>query len=462
MNSVRHVHDQPAGLRPEVLWRPLAVLVAVLVSVRITSAAGPVIGVLIALHAWRGPRQTIEALTILTFLLIHGSAQMSVVRWIVLFSAFGRVLWDTFVQGANVPRTLWPVSVFVVSVGLLSFLASPYPDVSLFKLLSFATGIVTLLCSFHRTQELSDYWYSWFITFSLFIVFASLPLIGSSLGYVKSTGFQGILNHPQTFGPVTSVIAVFLTGQILFRGDRRWFVLVGAIGAWSCVYLSGARTGLLAAALAIVVTAVVAMVIRSDWREAFSAVVFRPATMGLVLVGLFILAARWGDVQAGLSEFLLKDDGLETVSVTGSLQESRGKLIAASMANFREEPLTGIGFGIATNYEYFQPTRGLLGLPVGASIEKGFMPSAVLEEIGLPGAMLTLWLILALVIPLARQPDVTLFAVFLTALFVNLGEMIFFSIGGMGFFFWIMMAFLHSRARVSQEAELAGTVGRSS
>jgi hypothetical protein len=123
------------------------------------------------------------------------------------------------------------------------------------------------------------------------------------------------------------------------------------------------------------------------------------------------------------------------------------------MANFWDHPLTGIGFGAPSDPARFanQLERGPYGIPLSASVEKGFMPTAVLEETGIIGAALTILLLLALFVPILRHPDPTLFWVATTCLLVNFGEMVFFSIGGMGFFFWFVMAFCHVAAL--QESE---------
>jgi hypothetical protein len=79
-------------------------------------------------------------------------------------------------------------------------------------------------------------------------------------------------------------------------------------------------------------------------------------------------------------------------------------------------------------------------------VEKGFMPTAVLEETGLIGAALTILLLIFLFVPVLQHPDPTLFWVAAASLLVNFGEMVFFSVGGMGFFFWFVMAFCHVAA----------------
>jgi hypothetical protein len=119
-----------------------------------------------------------------------------------------------------------------------------------------------------------------------------------------------------------------------------------------------------------------------------------------------------------------------------------------SMANFWEKPITGIGFGAPSDPIRFarQLERGPYGIPLSASVEKGFMPTAVLEETGLIGAVLTIALLIFLFMPAVQHPDPTLFWVMATCLLLNLGEMVFFSVGGMGFFFWFVMMFCHVAA----------------
>jgi hypothetical protein len=94
---------------------------------------------------------------------------------------------------------------------------------------------------------------------------------------------------------------------------------------------------------------------------------------------------------------------------------------------------------------------GPFGLPVGASVEKGFMPSAVLEETGITGAVLVIGLLLALFRPIVRNGSISLFWMALVCLFVNFGEMVFFSVGGLGMLFWVLMAFAYTYAEAPIE-----------
>lgn len=118
---------------------------------------------------------------------------------------------------------------------------------------------------------------------------------------------------------------------------------------------------------------------------------------------------------------------------------SRGDLIRDMWVNVREKPLTGIGFGIASRAEEMVVIRErLFGLPVGASIEKGVMPIAVLEEIGIPGfVFVSLWVVMLL--RRAAKNGLSALAVVLTALFLNMGEYTFYSPGGLGLIVLVLL-----------------------
>jgi hypothetical protein len=111
-------------------------------------------------------------------------------------------------------------------------------------------------------------------------------------------------------------------------------------------------------------------------------------------------------------------------------------LVASIEANF----LTGVGFGLAAaGVEQETQVDELTGLPIGTNTEQGFLPLAVLAQVGIIGAVpLTLFLCV-LGIPVVKQGEAAVVAMFFTALFVNFGEMIFFSTGGLGLHMWLLI-----------------------
>lgn len=406
--------------------------------------AGSILCYAAAIYATRGSKQTLEAFTVLAFLILMGQTGGAAARWIVVFAGFGRAVWDTFFLEAKLPRILWPVTIFSVTVLFFAPLTSYMPLVSALKVVSFWMGVTTSLTMFFRTRDMSEYWLSWFFTLILFMAIGSALIYATGGGYNRTAaGFQGVTSHPQTFGPVMAVSSAFLIGLVIFYGIQKWYVLLGALLALGGMYLSAARTALLATILGFGMAVFIGQIRGYSWWPRVRSALLHPATMLLYVGMIGITILQWSSVQARITDFLIKDE-VDTQTVVSALQSSRGYLMAVSMENFRSEPITGIGFGVPSDQENVVIQTGFLGLPTGASVEKGFMPTAVLEETGIAGAILVSILIILLVRPVWKSGNMLYLWVIFICLLVNLGEMVFFSIGGMGFFFWLMMAFAHT------------------
>jgi hypothetical protein len=122
----------------------------------------------------------------------------------------------------------------------------------------------------------------------------------------------------------------------------------------------------------------------------------------------------------------------------------------SSMNNFREHPIAGIGLGVPSFYESAIVEKFVVrfqGIPVSATVEKGFLPTAVLEEIGLIGAALTLLLIFTISITILRYGQPWVIWVYLTAMLQNAGEAVLFSPGGKGLLIWSVVGFCYLSAR---------------
>ena len=427
---------------PQMLWRTSLVMLGIVLADAFVPQTGLLICLALAAYAWKGAKQTLEAFTLLALLLLLGNTYSSLGRWLVIFSCFGRLSWDVIMANAPLPRVVRPLLLFSVTIFFLSLLVSPIAFVSILKVATLFMGVTSIMAAFYRTPHLRAYWFSWFFTFSMFILLASLPLYGFEYGYRKTgTGFQGILSHPQSYGIITAVIAAFISGLLLFKENKSKLVMLGTMLAWVGIFSSGARTALLATIIALVLSVVLGSMIGPRWREAIG----RSVSMGKVIFAVFaltgVIIVLGATVQDGVKSFMLKDDSDD--SVVAALQDSRGALIELSMQNFYNQPLTGIGFGVPSDPADLRIQTGPMGIPMGASTEKGFMPSAVLEETGIIGALLVLYLIIVLFSPIVSRGGMMAMWIVMVCLTVNLGEMIFFAIGGAGTFLWLMMGFAH-------------------
>ena len=428
---------------PQVMWRVFFVFLGVVLVDAFVPPVALLICLALAAYALRGTRQTLEAFTVLTLLLLLGNSYISLGRWLVLFACFGRIAWDTIMEDAPFPPILVPVSLFSLTIFVFAFLVSYIPAVSVLKIVTFYMGLATIMTAFYRTPHLRNYWFSWFFTLAMFIILASVPLFGFPYGYRKTgTGFQGILSHPQTYGIVAAIITALFTGLILFNNKRSNLLVFAALLGWVGIFTSQARTSLLATVVGLLLSICIGSLLNDKWRSAVGNAFSGSKILVVVVTALSVAILMGPAIQDGVKKFLLKDDG--DASVVASLQDSRGGLIELSMQNFYGQPITGIGFGVPSDPSRLHIKTGPFGLPTGASVEKGFMPSAVLEETGLAGAFLILYIIFSLFRPVLRHGGMTILWVMLVCLIVNGGEMVFFAIGGgTGAYLWLMLGFCH-------------------
>jgi len=206
------------------------------------------------------------------------------------------------------------------------------------------------------------------------------------------------------------------------------------------VLLSEARTAGLSMILAVLLTAIIVPVLSG---KKISLVIpgFRSKRVWSVflmslIVGL-LMAARLADVA---NNYMTKSGrATDSNGLLGAYDASRGNLIDNMWENVLQAPFTGIGFGIASNLNEMIVERDpLLGLPVSAAIEKGVMPLAVLEELGVFG-MLVVFTWMFFILRRCARAGVVEFSVTLTLILLNLGEYIFFSVGGMGMLLLILL-----------------------
>lgn len=404
--------------------------------------------VLLALYSLFGNTHAIRALFLSWFFTMINSnlapeaSTASIGRYLVIFSAAASILWRSMIS--NSIFTIRKINLFTLCLGFFllvhSFLFSAVVDVSILKVVSWVIVILTLLSAWQglvieQRRELFNQLRGWLAG----LVLLSLPfLVIPSIGYARNgTGFQGLLNHPQAFGPTVALVGVLVGGRVL--GERkpalRDMAMLGI--CLVLVVLSEARTAGVAMVLGLLGSALLSPVFSGVSRRhmlpgmysrRFLTVVSM-ASVGIILAGP-LLAAQ-------LSSYLFKRS--DAINLIEAADASRGALIEKMFSNIEKEPLTGIGFGIASEPEYMEVERDpILGLPLSALVEKGVMPVAVVEELGVFGALAVLgWFMV--VLRRSARSGTSQFAVLITLLLVNFGESMFFSVGGMGMLLLILL-----------------------
>jgi O-Antigen ligase len=431
---------QRPGAGGQILWCSGAVVALILV-LQVLPYAGAVTLGSLTLWACRNTRCALQAATIsvlLTFAnpaLVGEQPMVGLLKWVLLFACLGTVLFGWRHQPGRAPRWLWCFLLFIAVALGLACAVSDDLMVSLLKLTTFAAGLTVALLGVRDRRYPAQYWLSWFATVGVVVLVLSAPLDLLPAGrYLNGTGFQGIFIHPQSYAVYMVPLTVFLTVSLFVESRKNWFLLAVVPWAWYSIFASGCRTALLAAGLASLATAVCLIAFprmkRGHKQQG-------PMLLKICFAGLLasvVVATSTSALSSAFAEFIEKGDR------NGVVGSSRVMQVQALLSSIEANLLTGVGFGLAAAGTEQETQRDeLTGLPIGTSTEQGFLPLAVLAQVGIIGALpLTLFLCV-LGIPVVKHGEPAVVAMFFTALFVNFGEMIFFSTGGLGLHMWLLI-----------------------
>lgn len=409
---------------------------------------------MIAGYAMFGRTQAIQALT-LSWLFsmintgIAPEASSAVVgRYAVLFGAalsvcvHSRAFSNSFRIRRLTLGTITLGAFFVVH----AWFFSPMLDVSVLKALSWTIAMSTLIAAWSGLRENErDELARQVFGILIGVMVASLPLLAHPLGYLRNdTGFQGVLNHPQSFGPTMALLGAWSASRMFGEKRPAWSSIALAFGCLWLVFLSEARTAGFAMLLGISIAAMIAPALAGQRTKLIlpglkSKRLF--LVVGLTLVGLVLSADKVG---GAVSHYISKSGRAEATTLLAAYEVSRGSLMDRMWVNINEHPFTGIGFGIASDPAAMVIERDpILGLPTTASIEKGVLPLAVWEEVGFFGLVAVFTWIFVLLKRGARG-GVAPVAVGLTALLLNMGESTLFSPGGLGMLTMVLIGWAFS------------------
>lgn len=443
MGHVRERSDQGGWKALEYGWVLLAVIL------RLLSASTAPLGYLfLVVYALTGRARSIKALgvtwllTMLNPALAPQAPFVAVGRFLVIGAAAASVFLRSQPYAPDKrfnALVLWTI-LLGGFIGVHGALISAFPVVSVLKAFVWTISVAALLAAWlgldarTRTNSSDELFHG-----LVLIVVMSLPLLISPVGYFRNgRGFQGVLNHPQVFGSTAALLGAWAMGRMFQSRDASWTVVAVALASPFLVGLSEARTAGLALVFGVITAILVGPLVARKYLTAFA-----PGLKSRRLMGLCALAIAGGLISApvvsnAVGEFITKRS--DVGSIPEAYGASRGQLINRMWQNVQEHPIEGIGFGVASDPENLRVrTVPSIGVPVGASIEKGVMPLAVLEELGAFGLALTLVWLLALTYRSARAGVVTL-SVACVVLFLNMGESTLFSPGGFGLLTLILLS----------------------
>lgn len=371
------------------------------------------------------------------------STLFSAGKFLFLCLVAARLFYSLRLQGRMLHRipVVGSLLLFCLVALLLALEGGYFAQVSALKLLSFLTGMVCVLASVEAMRHRRHGLNGWFLSIAIFVMLIGLVTWAAGLGFNSKTDltyFNRFLNgpfyHPQTLGPASALIVLWLVGFGTLTRHRLRFVALPMIAVFLVfLYMSSARTSLLAIGLAMVVSVLLlafmrGKALRQMLRLARHALLAGSA-IGFVLTMVELI--RPGTIVEPVLEFVLKRNSADLQLQAEVILYSRQSLIEMMTENIEQNPWTGIGFGTST-HSAFVNNASLLR----ATTEKGVLPIAIVEETGYIGALFFLVFLLSAFVYLIRSGNI-LGVVGLSAMLgINMAEMNFFSFGGHGGFFW--------------------------
>lgn len=335
------------------------------------------------------------------------------------------------------------LALFVAVAAVCSLVSGYFPHIALLKLVSFSVGLTAVLGGIEAVRDRDVDLTAWLIAIVGVVAISGSLMLASGRGYgllddgTSLPFFKGPFLHANSCGPYSALLGVLLFSTWLFTPRRgRWICLALLVPLLCFIWLSKSRTGgfSFVAGLFIMLALTYMPAARRylPARLNMSRGTLLVAAALIAMVVVMVELASFGAVTEGLRGFLFKY-GADVE--TGSILSSRQQVMEFTWRSFLQRPVFGLGFGVAMS-EYFINNASIWTAPV----EKGFLPLAVLEEVGILGAGPFAMFVLALVGSLWRRRNAVGLAMLLTYLVTNLGEVTFFSLAGWGLLGWMIVA----------------------
>ncbi len=360
-------------------------------------------------------------------------AELGALGWLVFFTAISRLL----LTSMSKISFSGPLYLFSFIALALSTFTSRNVDISIMKLIVFTLGAAAIIqgsqtLDIKQAHRLK----TWLFTLSTSIVMLSLPtLLYPNIAYNRNqAGFQGILNHPQVFGCILVPFAMWFITSVFFRkNEKTIFNASISILLIILMIISQTRTSIISILLSLTCLFVILIINRDSIHDNIS----KPIKIGLI--AFFLLSVAFISLpsfQEVLINFIFKRSSTDIDHAFAT----RARGAATQLEYFFKNPIFGNGFGV---YSWGVNPEGItyfMGIPISAPVEKGFLLTAMLEEVGIIGTLFFGFFLYKLFKLTLFNKDLRLLGIFLGIIFTNIGEMTFFSLGGIGSFYWAFIA----------------------
>ncbi len=404
----------------------------------------------LCLWAITGPQRIIQAIVLAVIItsanpelgLAEGPAIL--MRWLLLGVCLGAVFLTLLLTRRQLRLCGYHVVavLYLIVMSFFTALTSYNVPISLMKLISYClvTGTIAVAFAILWEEELEAL-RRWFDNFWYGFILATLFFAVTPYGYLLNGDLQGSIYNPQPFSVICVFGFVWFAYRYVTSPDQRRLILAALAALLAFIAASASRTALLALVVSVLIPAAIFLTIRVRALDGAVRLLLSPGALAIYVVTMVVLMFSTIDLGQMVHDMVRKYE--DTTSFVEAFQAARGRVIYQSWVNFLEHPVFGIGFGIPSSLDVTNITVDpIFGLPISSSVEKGNIYSAVLEETGFIGTAFFVMII----ITLFTAPGVVAASIpiLIAGLAVNLGEAIFFSMGGVGLLLWVMVGFAGS------------------
>lgn len=263
--------------------------------------------------------------------------------------------------------------------------------------------------------------------------------------YAQVSYYQGALQHSQQLGPVCALIICGVSTLYMYTRRHAIVYLPIICSCFGFIFLTKSRTALVSAVVGLIVALLLNQLrgcIGSLRRIAIPFMHSRllaTHVVGAFMGGLLIVLTAFPYVSKFATRFLFKTGQSFSGGTLLDVVASRFERVMTSLQYFQTNPIFGTGFGVSINPRWVAQNRDSL---FSAPVEKAFILTGVLEEVGILGFCFFSILCVVIVRSWFREGRHVMLAMFLTFLVVNFGEMAFFSFGGIGMLYWALVLFM--------------------
>lgn len=321
--------------------------------------------------------------------------------------------------------------------------------ISILKLASFYFTVSFIIISFSLLKNIKKIM-SWLESIFYVTIFCSIAIyffnkpLGIMMGSNDVPLFRGSMIHPNAIGIFLIPFFIYFLPEIIpirrLPQNKLFYTLISFFVIF-LTFVSGAR-GAFAGTIICFIVVIFLSLFLQKFRNDVLIILKNKYILFFILMVVFVVPALFA--KHFISEFLLKSSEYDTFNFSDVFMASRGKFILISYLNFLDNPFFGIGFGLPSILDFDRITFDpIFGVPISAPVEKAFLFTALLEEIGIFGLLAFFVFYIKYSIFLYKKINsIFPLALFFSILTLSIFEYYFLSMGTLGSFNWLWIGFV--------------------